>query len=235
MKKAAEMSRTGRALIPVRFFPAEINDAGVVYITCEHGHHTAMIHRNRKHQIIFESGCLALLDDYTNEALSSFSAALERAYEFFIRVSYRKLGVSCSLLESSWKQIAFQSERQFGAFVLLFPVVAGKSFSLPQIIPELRNKVIHRGYIARSDEVLEYAKIVFLVIREIVQVLNDKCPTEMWAEMNEAAELQKKNVPQGMEWTWTIISEFDLERDLTFEAWLTRLKEQYEAPRRSVV
>ena len=235
MKKSAETFQTAGSSIPVRFFPAEIDDAGVVYITCEHGHHTAMIHRNRKHQILFDSGCLALLDDYTNEAVSSFSAALERAYEFFIRVSYRKLGVSFSLLESSWKQIAVQSERQFGAFILLFPVVAGESFSLPQIIPELRNKIIHRGYIARSGEVVEYAKLVFLVIRKIMQVLNDKCPTEMWAEINEAAELQKKSVPQGMEWAWTVTSEFDLERDLTFETWLTRLKERFEAPRRNVV
>jgi hypothetical protein len=235
MKKSADTFMTVGTSTPVRFSPAEMDDAGVVYLTCEHGHQTATVYRNRKHQVLFDSGCLALLEDYTNEAVSSFFAALERAYEFFIRVAYRKLGVSSSLLESSWKQIAAQSERQFGGFVLLFPIVAGESFDLPKKIPELRNKVIHRGYIAQSKEVLDYAETIFLLIRKIVQVLNDKCPTEMWAEINEAAELQKKNIPEGMEWTWMMTSEFDLERDLTFEAWLTRLKEKFEPPRRSVV
>lgn len=226
MKEAAETLRSTGTSTSVQFLPAEMDDAGVVYVSCNNGHRTAMLHRNRKYQILFESGCLALLDDYTNEAVSSFSAALERAYEFFIRVAYRKLGVSSSLLQSSWKQVAAQSERQFGAFVLLYPAVACESFELPQKIPELRNKVIHRGYIARSDEVFEYARTVFSLIRKIVQVLSDKCSGEMWAEINEAAEVQRRAVPPGIEWAWTLRTEFDLTQDLTFDSWLTELKEE---------
>ena len=143
--------------------------------------------------------------------------------------------MSPSLLESPWKQIAVQSERQYGAFIILFPAVASGSFNLPQQIPELRNKVIHRGYIARSDEVLEYAKTSFGVIRKIVQVLKDKCPAEMWAEINEAAEFQRKAVPPGIEWAWAFTrTEFDLAADLTFEAWFAKLEEEREAPHRSV-
>jgi hypothetical protein len=226
MKEASETHLSTSASNAVKFLSAEMGNEGVVYLTCDAGHKTAMLHRNRKHQILFESGCFALLDDYTNEAVSSFSAALERAYEFFIRVTYRKLGVSSSLLESSWKHVATHSERQFGAFVLLYSVVADESFDLPQIIPELRNKVIHRGYIARSNEVLEYAKIIFLLIRKITHILNDKCATEMWAEINEAAEVQKQVVPPGMEWAWTLGTEFDLMRDLTFESWIAELKKK---------
>jgi hypothetical protein len=226
MKEASERFRTNGTSIPVQVLSAEMDDAGVVYVSCNNGHKTAMLHRNRKHQILFESGCLALLDHYTNEAVSSFSAALERTYEFFIRVAYRKLGVSSVLLESSWKEVASLSERQFGAFVLLYPVITCESFGLPQKIPKLRNKVIHRGYIARSDEVFQYAETVFSLIRKIVQALNDKCSVEMWAEINEAAEVQRKAVRPGMEWAWTLRTEFDLIQDLTFESWLNELKEQ---------
>lgn len=226
MKEASEVLLSTGTSTSVEFLSAEMDNDGVVYLTCNSGHKTAMLHRNRKHQILFESGCFALLDDYTSEAVSSFSAALERAYEFFIRVAYRKLGVSSSLLESSWKHIATQSERQFGAFVVLYPVVACESFDLPQKIPKLRNKVMHRGYIARSDEVFEYAKTVFSMIRKIVQVLSDKCPTEMWAEINEAAEVQEKVVLPGVEWAWTSGAEFDLMRDLTFESWIAELKKK---------
>jgi hypothetical protein len=224
MKENTETFRTTGESTSIPFLSAEMDDTGVVYVTCNKGHKTAMPHRNRKHQILFESGCLALLDDYTNEAVSSFSAALERAYEFFIRVGYRKLGVPPTLIESSWKQVSTQSQRQFGAFALLFPVVACELFELPPKITELRNKVIHRGYIARSDEVFEYAETVFLLIRKIVQVLSDKCSVEMWAEINEAAETQRMAVLSGVAWGWTVRTEFDLRQDLTFESWLTELK-----------
>jgi len=160
--------------------------------------------------------------------MSTFSAALERAYEFFLRVAYRKLGLPSSLLDASWKHVKAQSERQFGAFVFLFPVIAGESFELPEIIPQLRNKVIHRGYIARFDEVLKYAGEIFALIRMIMHVLSDRCPTELWAEINEAAEVQKMAVPDGMEWTWVGGTEFDLTVDLTFESWMDRLRKQHE-------
>ena len=99
---------------------------------------------------------------------------------------------------------------------------------MPYKIPKLRNKVIHRGYIARPDEVFEYAKDIFFLIRKIMHVLNDKCPTEMWAEINDAAEVQKMAVPSDMKWAWAGEVEFDLMRDLTFESWMDGLRKEHE-------
>lgn len=228
MKEASEKLISKGESTPVRFLYAEMDDNGVVYLTCDKGHRTAAVHRSRKHQFLFESGCHALLDHYTNEAVSTFSAALERTYEFFLRVAYRKLGLSSSLLEASWKYVIAQSERQFGAFIFLFPAIAGEPFELPERIPQLRNRVIHRGYIARFDEVLEYAEAIFSLIRKIMHVLNDRCPTEMWAEINGAAEVQEKAVPAGMEWTWVAGKEFDLTVDLTFGSWMDGLRKEHE-------
>lgn len=228
MKEASEKLATTGESTPVRFPYAEMDDNGIVYLTCDKGHSTAAVHRSRKHQFLFESGCHALLDHYTNEAVSTFSAALERAYEFFLRVAYRKLGLPSSLLDESWKHVIAQSERQFGAFVFLFPAIAGESFELPQNIPQLRNKVIHRGYIARFDEVEKYAEAIFALIRRIMHILSDRCPTEMWTEINDAAEVQRSAVPSGMEWTWVAGTEFDLTVDLTFESWMDELRKQHE-------
>jgi len=229
MKEAANKLTTTGESTPVRlFYYAEMDDNGIVYLTCEKGHTTAVVHISRKHHVLFQSGCHALLDHYTNEAVSTFSAALERAYEFFLRVAYRKLGLSSSLFDVSWKHVKAQSERQFGAFLFLFPAIAGESFELSEKIPQLRNKVIHRGYIASFDEVMEYATIIFKLIRELMQVLSDKCPTEMWAEINEGNEVRKKTVPVGMEWTYLAETEFDLTVDLTFETWLAKLRKLHE-------
>ena len=228
MKEASEKLVSTGESTSVRFLYAEMDDNGVVYLTCDKGHRTAEVYRSRKHQFLFESGCHALLDHYTNEAVSTFSAALERAYEFFLRVAYRKLGLPSSLLDASWKHVIAQSERQFGAFIFLFPAIAGEPFQLPERIPQLRNKVIHRGYIPRFDEVLKYAEAIFSLIRKIMHVLNDRCPTEMWAEINEAAEVQKRAVPADMEWTWVAGTEFDLTVDLTFESWMDGLRKEHE-------
>lgn len=229
MKEAANrLAATGEST-PVRLsYYAEMDDNGIVYLTCDKGHTTAAVHLSRKHQVLFQSGCHALLDHYTNEAVSTFSAALERTYEFFLRVAYRKLGLSSARFDTSWKHVKAQSERQFGAFLFLFPVIAGESFKLPEKIPQLRNKVIHRGYIASFDEVMEYAAIIFKLIRSMMQVLTDKCPTEMWAEINEANEVRKRTVPEGMQWTWLGETEFDLTVDLTFETWLAELRKLHE-------
>lgn len=229
MKEAADkLAKTGESS-PVKLsYYAEMDDNGIVFITCDKGHRTAAIHLSRKHQFLFQSGCHALLDHYTNEAVSTFSAALERAYEFFLRVAYRKLGLASTFFDTSWKQVEAQSERQFGAFVFLFPVIADEPVELPKKIPQLRNKVIHRGYIASFDEVLEYAAIIFVLIRRIMQVLRDRCPTEMWAEINEANEVRKRAIPAGMEWTWLAETEFDLTVDLTFETWLAQLRKLHE-------
>ena len=228
VKEASEKLATTGESTPAKFLYAEMENNGIVYLTCERGHKTAVLHQGCKHQFLFESGCHALLDHYTNEAVSTFSAALERAYEFFLRVACRKLELPPSLLDELWKYVKKQSERQFGAFVFLFPVITGESFRLPQRIPEFRNKIIHQGDIARFDEVKEYAEAIFVLIRKIMDVLNKTCSTEMWAEINHAAEVQRSAVPVGMEWTGVSGPQFDLTVDLTFESWMDELRSKHE-------
>ncbi|MDY6973868.1 MAG: hypothetical protein SV775_16330 [Thermodesulfobacteriota bacterium] len=224
MKNASkEFNSTGEST-SVKFYPADMDNNGIVHLKCDNGHNTAGILIGSKHQFLFESGCRALIDTYANEAVSSFSAALERTYEFFIRVACRKLGLTSDLIESTWKNVKSQSERQFGAFLFLYPTITGESFKLQNEIPEFRNKVIHKGYIARSEEVLDYAEKIFFLIRQIVAVLNDKCSNEMWEEINEGIEVQKKVIPSNMEWTYLSVTPFDLRKDLTFESWVDELK-----------
>jgi hypothetical protein len=230
MKEAAEqLKATGQSKKFRLFQQADMTDNGIVFVTCDQGHKTAMVHTSRKYQILFESGCLALLDGYTNEAVSSFSAALERTYEFFLRVAYRKLGIPASLFNSTWKEIRNHSERQYGAFVVLYPIISGESFALPGHVSEFRNKVIHKGYIATYDEVFRYASEIYLMIRQIRGVLNEKCPTEMWAEINEAKDVQRAAVPEGMDCAFLGTTDYDARPDLTaFEECMNEIKREIE-------
>lgn len=226
MKNASEKFISNGGPSSVKFYSAEMDDNGLVYIECDKGHKSANILTGSKHQFLFESGCKALIDGYTNEAVSSFTAALERTYEFFIRVAYRKLRISSEILESTWKNVHAQSERQLGAFLFLYPIIADESFEILNKIQEFRNRVLHKGYISQTEEVFKYASNIFTLIRQIISFLNNKCSTEMWAEINEAVQKQKELVSNKMEWTYLGVTPFDSRKDLTFEAWIEELKTQ---------
>lgn len=74
--------------------PGEMHDSGVIFVNCPEGHRSAVLYNHRRHEVFFASGAMALLDGYANEAASSFATALERFYEFCIRVICKKQSIS---------------------------------------------------------------------------------------------------------------------------------------------
>ena len=208
----------------VQLYEAEIDDNASVTFTCPVGHTTLCLHRSGKHQLLFESGCLALLDGYPNEAASTIAASLERAYEFFIRVACRALGVDVAAFADTWKHVAAQSERQFGAFLFLHTVLTKSSFAIEPKLQEFRNKVIHKGHLVRSVEVKWYGQAVFDLIRHLMGVLSTTCSTEMWAEINEAAERRRAAAEDAGPTLWISGDEWDLRKSLSFENYLEDLR-----------
>ena len=100
---------------------------------------------------------MALLDGYTREAVSSFAVALERFYEYWVKAHLLYAEVTPGELDAAWKQVSAQSERQLGAFAVLYLREYGtRAPLLPQSATEFRNKVIHKGYISTRAETLKY-------------------------------------------------------------------------------
>ena len=121
----------------------------VAYLHCSAGHRTAVVIPSPKFEILLESGATALIEGFTLEACASFSAALERFYEFALRVVSLARGVSPELYAKMFAEMARQSERQLGAFMLLFAIEFGEPYRLDQKITEFRNSVIHKGSIQK--------------------------------------------------------------------------------------
>lgn len=179
----------------------QVADSGLVIVRCPEGHESAVIYQERKHMLLLRSAGFAFLDGHSRESVSSIAAALERCYEFFLRVVCRKRGLKSDVLAETWKIVAKQSERQFGAFCFLYALEMGKPFVLPRRIPEFRNSVIHRGYIPRDEEVIEYGDQVFQVIQEISQVQEETLGKDIVAAQEEEAfNVQLAEVPNGMIW-----------------------------------
>jgi hypothetical protein len=178
--------------------PGRMTDQGYVLVDCAQGHQTCVVYDARRHELLFQSACLALVDHYDREAVSGFAAALERAYEFFVRVTCRSRQVDSDILEKTWKLLSRQSERQFGCFAILYALEQQEAYVIDAKQVELRNAVIHRGYIPSTEEVHNFGRYVFDTIRHLDTIMKDKHPIGLETEIKSELALRHKAVPAGM-------------------------------------
>lgn len=158
----------------------EFRDDGQYEVSCTRGHTTITILQQQKFEVLFDIGANAIIDGYYREAISSFTSSLERLYEFCIKVICEKRKVNENLYTSTWKTIANQSERQLGAFLLLWVSEFGE---LPAVLPEkqvsFRNKVVHQGKIPNRQEAMIYGEAILKIIRPLMAFLYKSSPNEI--------------------------------------------------------
>lgn len=142
----------------------EIEDDGVYRAECRHGHKILSVLQNLKYEILFESGATAMLVGFRREAVASFYVALERFLEFGIRVLLRYQSVPDVDVNKAWSGMANQSQRQLGAFLLAYLMVFKEPFQRIEDLAELRNKIVHQGYIPTRDEAKGFGRRVFDII-----------------------------------------------------------------------
>lgn len=153
-------------------FFVEIEDGSYYQCTCPRGHSRNVILTTSKFEILFEFGAMALLDGYPREAVSSFAVALERFYEFWVKAHLLHGDVDPQQVDAAWNQVSAQSERQLGAYALLYLREYGTPAPLlPQSETEFRNKVIHKGYIPSRKEVEQYGEQVIQHMAELFKEL----------------------------------------------------------------
>lgn len=158
--------------------------------TCSRGHQNRYLIENRKYDLLFQAAVKALLDGYYREAITTFAVALERFYEYAIRVLLSPNMPSIGKLnfDSTWKSISKQSERQLGAYYMLFlqefrecPILFDKPFFDECGIElkfrtgdpiNLRNKVVHDGYIPTREQAIAFGEGVNYYIRTLISVFH---------------------------------------------------------------
>ncbi len=183
-----------------RFNPivGELDDNGTIHVTCDKKHYGVVLYDSRRYEVLIKSAARAFLDGYTNEVVAVMSSALERAYEFYIRVSCRAKELAQENVDATWKNVATQSERQFGAFQFMYLQDNKMAFRLNPMVTEVRNKVIHRGKIVREAEALDFAENVFSVIRHLDDTLQSKFPDYVKKEAEREIKVQEDNIPAGV-------------------------------------
>lgn len=148
-----------------------VKDSKIYELECKKGHKNVMVINHLNHEVLFEIGVQALFDGYYREAFSSFAAALERFYEFYIQVGMEVMDVSLEEFDKCWKDVSTSSERQLGAYLFVYLLLNKKK---PEVLKDKfrakRNNVIHKGEIPNYEQAIEYGEQVY---NEIMQVLTE--------------------------------------------------------------
>lgn len=173
-------------------------------LKCKYGHSTSIYISNEKFEILYASSIYAYHAGFYNECISTAMAALERLYEFLINVFYSKLffggnhiGIIESCETSFRKHLIKNSERQFGAFTMLFSLATHGGVYDPERrdgskkhkgIVSTRNKVIHQGTMTTPSEAKEFLESVFDEINSILKACSKH------SDIREAIEAVKTDI-----------------------------------------
>lgn len=176
-----------------------VNDERFFKMTCPSGHQTLTVIQQPKHEVLFELGMNALVDGYPREAVTSFASCLENFYEFCISQVSLHNGVDRESVDSGWKYMAKQSERQLGAFVMLWLNYFG---SAPTLLSDksrsFRNRVVHQGYIPGLEETLAFGDDIVACVasnlRDMQHHLGDDLETIFTSEFIARASSQNQRV-----------------------------------------
>ena len=166
-----------------------IPDDGVIELTCDRGHHTWMLLQQAKYEILSEVAVTALCDGYYREAVGSFASALERLYEHYIDVVCRARNIGREAFAAAWKPLRKYSERQLGAFSMLYLIETGQPFSLlAEKHVTFRNEVVHAGVIPDRKQAVVYGQAV------------GDCAAPLIAELHSAryAEIQQNLIKERL-------------------------------------
>lgn len=152
-------------------------DDGRYEVLCPQGHSSVTILQQQKFEVLFEIGAYAIIDGYYREAVSSFTSSLERFYEFFIKAVLLEKGLDTPLKEC-WKLVSNQSERQLGAFILLY---TSEMEHPPTLLNNsrvaFRNEVTHKGKIPTREEAVAYGQAVLDVVRPVMKIVKETYPS----------------------------------------------------------
>lgn len=174
-------------------YKAELKDDGLYHLKCPQGHESTLCLTELRFQLLYELAANAIVDGYYREAVTSFSSALERFYEFYVEIICLKNGLSATELAKAQKLVSSQSERQLGAYIFVYLI---ENSNHPKLLPDksvkFRNEVVHKGKIPTKPEAIEYGEIVLEIITPVLEKLKAKYQEQVLKYINSYTENLKQ-------------------------------------------
>jgi hypothetical protein len=151
-----------------------LDDDGRFTGQCENGHDVICRTPRPPHEWLTTAGALAFLDGYHREAASSFAAALESSFAFYVEVSLHQAGLELEAVRELLRKSKLD-QRRAGMVSVCYLRDTGKQFPyLQQKWVEFRNNVVHNGHWPTRSKTLEYADYVCRSISELYDTLGPK-------------------------------------------------------------
>lgn len=143
----------------------------VVRIYCKKGHRQIIYLTNPLYSILFDNSVIALKEKNYRGCIFEAASAMERFFEHAIRIliiPHKDISdmEKVKQFNAAWRLIKNMSERQLGAFVMLFHKTTSQyPVLLSEKLINLRNKTVHKGYIPDEDEALQFIGSVYDLIQ----------------------------------------------------------------------
>lgn len=132
----------------------DIRDDGIYTITWREGHTTTTVVSNEKFEILADLAIEAYCDRYHREAVLTCASALDAYLDFHVEILLRAQGQTAENIATLLKSISRQAERRLGAFLAIETASGRSPVYIEQPMVELRNAIVHKGYIPTENEAL---------------------------------------------------------------------------------
>jgi hypothetical protein len=184
-----------------RIYSVPYYDDMIVHFECSRGHKNLSVIDGQKFEVLLQSGADALHSGFTLEAAATFSAALERFFEFCTKVMLVHKEMDMDLFDEMFKEMARQSERQLGAFMALHALVLGIPFVPNKDIAPFRNSVIHKGKIPTPEDAQTFCGNVYSEIFRTADLLRQNCQEAINTVIAEDLRIRKAKLPDSSDTT----------------------------------
>jgi hypothetical protein len=189
------MQRPGFETLQIIPFPHDY----IIDFTCDRGHRNLEYVQEADWEVLITSAGLALSEGYPMEAVSAIAAGVERFAEFATKAICKSFNTSDDVIETTWKQVSRQSERQIGAFAFVY---AARFNSAPPMMPpkqvEVRNAVIHRGAQPRPEQVEIYGDAAMTFVFAVHDALSTSYEAALKSTyLDQVAEKAKRLQERG--------------------------------------
>ncbi|EJL21219.1 hypothetical protein PMI01_05277 [Caulobacter sp. AP07] len=152
---------------------AALRDDALYTFRCSRGHEHHIVLLQMRFEVLAEVAVQAILDGYYRDAVSSFTASLERFYEFFVQAAIITKHVPKDTFDATWKLVRKQSERQLGMYLALYLLEVG---TLPPTLTndqtKFRNSVVHDGHIPSEEEAILFGQSVIEIVHTVLIEMN---------------------------------------------------------------
>lgn len=205
----------------------ELTDNYYYEFTCNRGHNNKFFLALPRYAILFDMGVSAYLEGYWREAVLDFAASYERFHEYCIFLMlWSDNELQNENLTTLWKRMAYQSERQLGAFTALFYRHLGMlPVELPQKAVEFRNAVTHKGKFPSKEETYRYALQIAEYIKATITKLSERYGFDLRGNYPALVEARKHGNGIEGHLHMTVITQYCCGND--FDKSIEMLKRQF--------